>query len=224
MSGPVVGQEIEVRIEKGVYRGLGLARHDGQVILVPRGLPGDRLCVRVTTASRGLLRASSLARLEDGAGRRASECSVSGSCGGCAYQDLDYPHQLSLKEKVLRESLARAGAPFEGDIPLVGSPERGWRMRASLHGELSGGRLRIGLHEEASHRVVEFDPCLQLSARANLAVTGLRRTLASRPGLASRLRTIDLAESPDERDLVVGLRGDFRASDAPAIAAAGTEV
>jgi tRNA/tmRNA/rRNA uracil-C5-methylase (TrmA/RlmC/RlmD family) len=82
----------------------------------------------------------------------------------------------------------------------------------------------MGLHEEGSHRVVEFDPCLQLSAGANAAVARLRRTLASRPALASRLRALDLAESPDERDLVVGVRGDLRTSDAPTIAAAAAEV
>ena len=211
-------------MEKGVYRGLGLARHEGQVVLVPRGLPGDRFRVRVASASRGLLRVAPLERLEDGPGRRPSPCSVSEDCGGCAYQDLDYPRQLALKELVLRESLARAGAPFEGEISLTPSPELGWRTRASLHCAYGDDAFRVGLHAEGSRRIVEFDPCLQLSARANAAVRGLRRRLAARAGLASRVASVDLAESSDGDEVVLGFRGDLRAQDGPALAAAAAEV
>ncbi|HEY6553260.1 MAG TPA: TRAM domain-containing protein, partial [Vicinamibacteria bacterium] len=83
-SGPTVGDEFEVRVERGVYRGLGLARHEGRVVFVPRGLPGDRFRVRVASTSRGFLRVAPVARLEDGRGRRVSPCAVSYSCGGCA--------------------------------------------------------------------------------------------------------------------------------------------
>lgn len=194
------------------------------MVLVPRGLPGDRVRVRVASTSRGLLRATPLARLEDGAGRRPSPCSVSEACGGCAYQSLDYARQLPVKEAILRESLARAGARFDGEITMTGSPENGWRTRASLHCAHSSQGLRIGLHEEGSHRIVEFDPCLQLSSRSNAAVKGLRRALAGRPTVASRIATLDLVESVDGQELVVGIRGDLGAVDGPALAAAGAEV
>jgi tRNA/tmRNA/rRNA uracil-C5-methylase (TrmA/RlmC/RlmD family) len=222
--GPRVGAELEVGVEKGVYRGLGLARHDGRVVFVPRGLPGDRFQVRVTSASRGFLRVVPLARLEDGPGRRISPCAVSDACGGCAYQDLDYGGQLALKEAILRESLARAGAPFEGEVPVTRSPEEGWRTRASLH--LAGGPegLRVGLHEEGSHRLVEFDPCLQLSGPMNATVQALKRALGARPTVASRLRTLDLAESPAGDERVAAVSGDLRAEDGPALAAAAAEV
>ena len=219
-----MGDEIDVRVEKGVYRGLGLARHEGQVVLVPRGLPGDRFRVRVASASRGLLRVAPLERLEDGPGRRPSPCSVSDACGGCAYQDLDYSRQLILKELVLRESLARAGAPFEGEIRLAPSPERGWRTRASLHCAYGDDAFRLGLHAEGSHRIVEFGPCLQLSARANAAVQGLRQRLPARAGLASRVASVDLAESTDGGEVVLGFRGDLRADDGPALAATASEI
>ena len=221
---PIVGEELEVAVEKGVYRGLGLARHDGRVVFVPRGLPGDRVRVRVASASRGFLRVTPLARLEDGPGRRPSPCSVSDACGGCAYQDLDYPGQLALKEAILRESLARAGAPFEGDIPVAPSPEEGWRMRASLHLVRGPDGLRVGLHEEGSHRLVEFDPCLQLSRRMNAAVQALKRALEARPQVASRLQALDLAESPDGEERVAAVSGDLRAEDGPALAQAGADV
>jgi 23S rRNA (uracil1939-C5)-methyltransferase len=149
---------------------------------------------------------------------------VSDSCGGCAYQDLDYPGQLGLKEEILRESLARAGAAFEGQIPMTPSPERGWRTRASLHLAPGPTGLRLGLHEEGSHRLVEFDPCLQLSPAMNAAVQALKRALEARPKVGSRVQTVDVAESPGGDERVVALSGNLRAEDSLALAATGADV
>jgi 23S rRNA (uracil1939-C5)-methyltransferase len=149
---------------------------------------------------------------------------VSEVCGGCAYQDLDYGGQIALKGSILRESLARAGAPFEGEIHVTPSPEEGWRTRASLHLSRGPEGLRVGLHEEGSHRLVEFDPCLQLSRSMNGTVQALKRALGARPTLVSRLATLDLAESPDGGEQVAAVSGDLRAEDGPALAAAAAEV
>jgi len=223
-GGPRIGDELVVAIEKGVYRGLGLARHQGRVVFVPRGLPGDGFRVRVSATARGFLRVLPIARVEDGPGRRVSPCPVSDACGGCAYQDLGYEEQLTLKGSILRESLARGGAPFEGEIEVMPSPEEGWRTRASLH--LAPGRegLRLGFHEEASHRIVEFEACLQLSPRLNATVRALKVAFESRPQLVSRLRRLDLAEAGDGSECVAVLSGDLKAEDGPALAQAASEV
>ncbi len=222
--GPRVGDELEVAILKAVYRGQGLARHEGRVVFVPRGLPGDRFRVRVSATSRDFLRVSPLARVEDGPGRRVSPCPVSETCGGCAYQDLDYEGQLTLKAMVLRESLARAGAPFEGEIEMMPSPEEGWRTRASLHLAPGLEGLRVGFHEEGSHRLVEFEACLQLSRRLNATVQALKHAFEARPTVVSRLRTLDLAESGDGSECVAVVSGELRAEDGPALAQAAAEV
>jgi 23S rRNA (uracil1939-C5)-methyltransferase len=203
------GEVLEVVIEKGVYRGLGLARHHGQVVMVPRGLPGQRLRVRVESVARGFVRARPEEVLEKGTAWRAAPCPYAAQCGGCAYQELDYPQQLRLKEDVLRESLARAGVAWEEPIPLVGSPEEGWRTRAALHLDVGERELRLGLHEEGTHRVVDLPRCLQLSARMMEAARGLLEALRARPHLARGLHDVDLAESLDGSQLVVSLEADL---------------
>ena len=203
------GEELEVEIEKGVYRGLGLARHEGQVVMVPRTLPGERWRVRVEAVQRGFLRARGVERRRAAPERRAPPCAFFERCGGCAYQDLDYPAQLRLKEAVLRESLARAGVAWEGDIPVVGSPEEGWRTRTVLHLEGQGGELRLGFHEEKSHRVVDVARCLQLSPAAMAAARGLLEELRRHPHWAPHVSDVEMAESIDGGQLVVSLETDL---------------
>jgi len=208
------GDVVEVTVEKGVYRGLGLARHEGQVVFVARALPGDRLRVRVETIGSGYANAVPEALLSPAPERRDSPCPYVPRCGGCAYQELAYPAQLRLKEAVLRESLRRAGAPWEGEIPVAGSPEGEWRMRASLHFGPAGETLGLGLHEEATRRVVDLDRCLQLSTRMNGVARAIRAALQERPQLWRHLRGLDLAESPGGDELVAALETDLPAREA----------
>src|SRR4051794_26174389 len=103
-----LGDVVELTIEKGVYRGLGLARHNGQVVFVPHVLPGERVRARVQQQGRGFVQAELLELLEAGADRRTPPCPYVPACGGCAHQEIAYEGQLRLKEAVLRESLIRA--------------------------------------------------------------------------------------------------------------------
>src|SRR5918993_2834466 len=97
-SGLRAGDVIELDIEKAVYRGQGLGRHLGQVVFVPRAVPGDRVRVRIEAATSGYVRGRIDQVLGHGAGRRAAPCALFDRCGGCAYQPYDYASQLALKE------------------------------------------------------------------------------------------------------------------------------
>jgi 23S rRNA (uracil1939-C5)-methyltransferase len=190
------GDVLDVVIEKGVYRGRGLARPEGGVVLVPRAHPGDRVRVRLTGVHAGWAEGVLVAVLEPAPERRRSPCPWFPRCGGCAYQDLSYEGQLRLKESVLRESLARAGVPWKGPVSVHPSPESGWRMRASLHFATGEEGLRLGLQQEGTRRVVDVEACLQLSERMNRAARSVHRALLERRDLWRRLRGLGLLESP----------------------------
>src|SRR5688500_8691569 len=129
------GDVLELTVERAVYRGQGMARHEGQVVFLPRALPGDRVRARVESVTPGYVRAGIEDVLEGASSRRESPRPYITSCGGCVYQHQDYPAQLALKEAMLRDALRRAGAAWPGEITVHSSPERGWRMRATQHFE-----------------------------------------------------------------------------------------
>jgi 23S rRNA (uracil-5-)-methyltransferase RumA len=213
------GERVDVTVERPVYRGLGLARHDGQVVLVARGIPGERVRARVEHVHKGYATASVDEVLEVGAGRRPSPCPLFVRCGGCAHQDLDYAAQLQLKEAVLRDALARAGARWSGELAVQGSPEAGWRTRAGLHVEWTAAGVALGLHEEGSHRVVDLQDCRQLSDAMNRAQRAVNAALAGASRLKGRIGGVELAESGDGRRRVVLLETDLDARHAPGLSA-----
>jgi 23S rRNA (uracil1939-C5)-methyltransferase len=216
------GERIEVTVERAVYRGQGLARHQGQVVFVPRGLPGDRLRVRIASVTPGYVKADIEEVLAPAPGRIEARCPHFADCGGCAYQHLDPGAQAALKESVLRDALRRAGTAWDQPIAVRPSPPEGWRTRATLHVEHArDGAVRLGFHREASHRVVDIERCLQLSAPMMAAGRGLREALAARPGLARTVRDVELAESFDGRRLVASLETDLDPKQAPSASSLG---
>jgi 23S rRNA (uracil1939-C5)-methyltransferase len=220
-AGPLVpGQLVETVIEKGVYRGRGLGRVEGRVLFVPRAHAGDRVLARVTQVHPGWAEGAIEQLIAPSPQRRASPCRYFPRCGGCAYQDLAYEAQLGLKEAVLRESLARAGCPFDGPVSVHPSPERGWRMRAALHFAPGVSGLRLGLRQEGTRRVVDLEECLQLSDAMNAAARLVRDRLASRPAFARAARGLHLLESPTGDALAAVLEANVPPSGVPGLAAA----
>jgi 23S rRNA (uracil1939-C5)-methyltransferase len=201
------GDLVDVAIEKGVYRGRGLGRVDGRVVLVSRALPGERVRARVASAHAGYAEADLVDVLEPSPERRPAPCPHAGDCGGCAYQPLAPEAQVRLKEAILRESLARAGARFDGPVATTASAERGWRTRASLHFAVAeSGALTLGFRREGTRHVVPALGCLQLSETMARAARSLRDALATRgASLARALRGLELLEAPDGTALVATL-------------------
>jgi 23S rRNA (uracil1939-C5)-methyltransferase len=142
--------------------GKALGRHEGRVVFVDRGLPGDRVRARLTRVRRGYAEAR-LESIEAASPDRVEpRCPHVHQCGGCRFQDLPYPSQAALKERQVRETLEHLGGIAEPPVrPLVGAPETfGYRnkMEFSFHPTAEGPVL--GLHERGTFdRVFPLESC-----------------------------------------------------------------
>jgi 23S rRNA (uracil1939-C5)-methyltransferase len=123
MAAPVaVDQELDLRIDSLAYGGNGVARTNGFVVFVRRGLPGDRVRARVTRVKRNHAEALALEVLEAGAPRAHAPCAHYPACGGCRFQDLAYEAQAEWKERQVADALRRIGGqdgPLEPIVPAV---------------------------------------------------------------------------------------------------------
>src|SRR6185312_6728283 len=103
------GDELELTVDSLAYGGRGIARHGELVVFVARALPGDRVRARVTKYKRRYAEARAIELLEAGPGRVEAPCPHFGTCGGCAWQDLDYARQLEHKQAQVVDALERLG-------------------------------------------------------------------------------------------------------------------
>src|SRR5918997_878658 len=116
-----VDQELDLRIDSLAYGGSGVARANGFVVFVRRGLPGDTVRARVTKVKRNHAEALTVEVLEAGRARVDAPCAHYPACGGCRFQDLAYEAQLEPKEAQAADSFRRLGGlaapPLEPIVP-----------------------------------------------------------------------------------------------------------
>jgi len=114
VAAPVAkNEELDLDVESLAYGGNGVARVDGYVVFVRRGLPGDRVRARVTKVKRGYAEALATGVLRAGPHHVDAPCVHFPACGGCRFQDLAYETQLEQKQAQVRDALQRLGAVAE---------------------------------------------------------------------------------------------------------------
>ena len=161
----------DVLIERVVPGGDGLARLSGVVALVPGGLPGDFVRLRVTEASDRLVRGALEAVLSPGAARRpdAEMCprAGDGSCGGCDWPAARPDHHRDLKTALVFDAFRRLAGLGAEDLPeprWLGSA-RNYRLRNRLHLDRQG---RLGFFAPRSNVVADLEAC-EIVSKALLA-------------------------------------------------------
>jgi 23S rRNA (uracil1939-C5)-methyltransferase len=166
----------EVRIEKWVYGGDGLARQDGRVVLTPFVLPGELVRIEEQNGIHAELKEI----VEPAPERTAPPCPVFTRCGGCHYQHAPYEFQLARKVEIVREQLRRVGKiDFQGEIDVISGPPLEYRNRSQFHiGEGPGGKRAIGYLAARSHELIPVeDRCPISSPGVNAALAAIREKL-----------------------------------------------
>jgi 23S rRNA (uracil1939-C5)-methyltransferase len=178
---------IELTVERPVAGGRMLGRHQGQVVLVSGGIPGERVRARIEKTTRHVAWAETTDVLEASADRRTPICDL--ACGGSFYGHVAYPSQLLLKAEVIADAFRRVGkVPMPELPPVYPSPEEGYRLRARLH--VRDGRA--GFFREGSHDLCDPAGTRQLHPSAMEAVASVLRALGAR---AVDCEAITLAEN-----------------------------
>jgi 23S rRNA (uracil1939-C5)-methyltransferase len=211
-------EPIEVRIEKLVYGGEGLARHEGQTVFAPFVLPGETVTIDPLERRKNFIRGRVTSVVHASPERVAPECPHFGTCGGCNYQHLPYEAQLRSKAEILRETLARLGkVAWEGPISTHGSPPYGYRNRAQWKiAAVEDGRSALGYFEAGSHRLCPVEVCPILSPRLRETLDVFLR-LAASGSLSSTLREVEaFADDADEK-LLINLALDTLEGSAKAV-------
>jgi tRNA/tmRNA/rRNA uracil-C5-methylase (TrmA/RlmC/RlmD family) len=114
---------VELDVESLAFGGNGVARVNGYVVFVRRGLPGDRVRARVTKVKRNHAEALALDVLSPGPQRVEAPCAHYPACGGCRFQDLAYEAQLEQKQRQVADS-STVGGIAEPPLEEIVRPSR----------------------------------------------------------------------------------------------------
>jgi 23S rRNA (uracil1939-C5)-methyltransferase len=155
-------QELELTIDRLAYGGNGVARLDGFVVFVRRGLPGDTVRARVTKVQRRHAEALATEVLTPSPLRVEAPCKHFPACGGCRFQDLDYGAQVEAKHAQVGDALRRIGGMPDPPLEEIVQAEEIFRYRNKL--EYSFTQLEdgptLGLHRAGRwDEVLQIDEC-----------------------------------------------------------------
>ncbi len=153
---------IEVELTRVAHGGIVVGRHDGKVVFVTGGLPGERVLVEITERGSRFDRGRVAQVLESAPGRVIPQCPIVDSCGGCDWQHATPELQRELKTEVVAEQLARlAGINWTGQVEQV-LPLTQWRTRMR-YGVVDGV---VGLRARRTNQIVPLPPsgCMMAAA------------------------------------------------------------
>ena len=199
------GPTLTLEIESLDLEARGIARHDGKVVFVRGALPGEIVQAQVVRRKPRFDVAETTAVVRESPARVVPACPHFGVCGGCAMQHMHARAQVSIKQRVLEDTLWHVGRlrPAQMLAPIVG-PSFGYRYRARLsvrHVPRKGGVL-VGFHERGSSYVADMQQCEVLPPRVSALLVPLRRLVESL-SLRDRLPQIEVSLGEDRLALVL---------------------
>jgi 23S rRNA (uracil1939-C5)-methyltransferase len=185
------GQILELKVEKLIHGGRGLARVNGLAVFVERAVPGDEVRARVFKRKKNYAEARVVELVSPSPYRVEPPCRYSGVCGGCTWQHLDYEKQLFFKREHVIESLEHIGQLTNIRVhPVVPSEkifgyrnkmefsfsDRRWLLPEELSGKDTPKDFALGLHVPGTfNKVLDTHACLLIPDTGNKILGDVRR-------------------------------------------------
>lgn len=163
---------VDLKIEDIAFGGKGVGRENGKAVFIPFTIEGELVSAKITREKKQFAEAEVVDLREKSPHRVKPPCPYFARCGGCAYQHIDYAHQLEIKSRQVRDVLQRIGklkdVPMRSIIP---SPlSYAYRNRVTVHAENG----LIGYFQRDSRRLIDIERCPIAMDEVNRELADLR--------------------------------------------------
>jgi 23S rRNA (uracil1939-C5)-methyltransferase len=171
---------VDLKIEDVAFGGKGVAREHGKAVFVPYTIEDEIISAKIIREKKQFAEAELLEVKQSSPNRVKPRCPYFGRCGGCAYQHIEYKHQLVTKSRQVNVALERIGKLQDVPVrPIISSPdEYGYRNRITVH--VQDGV--IGFFRRDSHQLLDIECCPISEPGVNDALAQLRERKGLRDG------------------------------------------
>jgi 23S rRNA (uracil1939-C5)-methyltransferase len=178
MAAERIGDIFETEIKDLAFNGRAVGSNRGKIVFLDGGLPGERVKARVVKRKRQYSIGRVLEIIDRADCRVAPRCEHFDNCGGCTWQDLDYPVQLFYKRKQVVDCLEHIaklkGVEVGETIP---SPDIFYyrnKMEFSFN-VADGGGFNLGLHSRGRYdKIFDVHHCHLQSPLSNDIIKFIR--------------------------------------------------
>jgi tRNA/tmRNA/rRNA uracil-C5-methylase (TrmA/RlmC/RlmD family) len=163
---------VDLKVEDVAFGGKGVARENGKAVFIPFTIDGELVSAKITREKKQFAEAEIIELRQRSPHRVEPTCPYFGRCGGCAYQHIDYAHQLEMKSGQVRDVLQRIGKLKDVPMrPIIPSPlPYAYRNRVTVHAENGV----IGYFRRDSHRLIDVERCPIAMDEVNRELADLR--------------------------------------------------
>ena len=171
------GDRLELTLESWGRLGEAMARHNGELVFVLGGIPGEKVMAEVVRVHRKYSSATVVEVLDASPDRVEAPCQYFGECTGCQWQHLGYESQLAAKREKVVDALLRVGGLYADakDAPVAAtlpSPNQyGYRNHARLTISKEGV---LGFVNRETRRFVRIDNCMLMRPSVNVVLEELQ--------------------------------------------------
>jgi 23S rRNA (uracil1939-C5)-methyltransferase len=210
---------VDLKITDVAFGGKGVARENGKAVFIPFTIERELVSAKITREKKQFAEAEVVDLRQKSPYRVDPPCPYFGRCGGCAYQHIDYAHQLEIKTRQVRDVLKRIGKLDDVPMqPMISSPlPYAYRNRVTVH----AANGVIGYFQRDSNRLIDVEHCSIAMEEVNRELADLRShdvpdghyTLRARSGprvfsqtndgVANALRDLIVQLMPSNQELLV---------------------
>ena len=164
---------VTLTIEDYTGEGMGVARVDGRVVFVRRGIRGETCEARIEKVLKNIIYAKVVSVAEPSPHRREPDCPWFGRCGGCDYRHMDYEEELEAKRRKVQNAIYRLGGSHVEVEEVLGAKQP-TRYRNKVQYPISKDGA-VGFYRAHSHDVTDIPHCLLQMESAERAAEVLRQ-------------------------------------------------
>jgi 23S rRNA (uracil1939-C5)-methyltransferase len=147
-------------VESIAFGGEGILRYQGLVVFLPFTAPGDEVLFEILRQKKNYALGKVLQIITPSALRTAPACPHFGYCGGCQLQHLEYPAQLEIKRKFIKDAFSRIAEAQVKIGPIIPA-EKCWAYREHVRLTVRSdeGKLKAGYIGHDHNSFIPISEC-----------------------------------------------------------------